>query len=437
MRPPRRAAVPGALAILFCQCAVAAPSIPTFSASEFVASVGVNTHLHHAGSYYDVHFDQLAPRLLAAHISHVRDGATDLDGGFYPRDDAERFAELGRAGIRVTFVFRPMVTREFVTGWPARVAPAFEAYEAPNEYNLQKTQPWSETLRLWLPRFAQYIRENPATARFPILGPSIADLGGEPQRTPGDLSASFDFGNIHKYYRAFAPINPGYGAPGTPPCEHFRYGQLAYAMCEMRRISADKPMVCTEAGYGTGSTPGRELSPELQARYLARMLLLHFKAGLKRTFIYQLADSGDDVGANFGLLDAAGGEKPASRQIAALLGELAGPELDAPPKPLPLAIERAPANLEGMSFARHDGSYRVVLWQETPSADARSSAPLAVGAQLVRLALPPNYRATAVISFAPDGRAVVRTVSAVCSLDLSVTDNPTLVRVMPIVKESS
>ena len=90
-----------------------------------------------------------------------------------------------------------------------------------------------------------------------------------------------------------------------------------------------------------------------------------------------------------------------------------------------------------MSFARHDGSYRVVLWQETPSADARSSAPLAVGAQLVRLALPPNYRATAVISFAPDGRAVVRAVSAGRSLDLSVTDNPTLVRVMPIVKESS
>jgi hypothetical protein len=423
--------------VLLAARTAASPGIPTFAAADFVASVGVNTHLHHAGSFYDLHFDQVVPRLLAAHIGHVRDGATDRDGGFAAGDVADRFAALGRAGIRVTFIFRPWVTREFVTGWPARVAPAFEAYEAPNEFNLQKAVPWSETLRAWLPRLAQYVREDPGTARYPILGPSIADLGGEPQRQPGDLSASFDFGNVHKYYRAFAPANDGYGARGTAPCEAYRYGQLDYALCQARRISAGKPMVCTEAGYGSGTTPGRELSRELQARYLVRMLLLHFKAGLQRTFVYQLADSGDDAGANFGLLDADGAEKPAYRQLAGLLGELGGPPPPAPPVPLPVAISGAPATLEALGFARADGGYRLVLWLETPSADPRTSQPLTVPAQPVRLELPPNYRFTAVVSFAADGRAAVRPVAGARTLEISVTDNPALVRVVPFVKENS
>ena len=124
-------------------------------------------------------------RLLAARIRHIRDGAMDQDGGFSERDRAERFRELGEAGIRVTFIFRPMVTREFVQGFPERVRPAFEAYELPNELNQQKNLPWAEALRVWMPMFAQYVRGDRESARYPILGPSIADLGGDPQRLLG------------------------------------------------------------------------------------------------------------------------------------------------------------------------------------------------------------------------------------------------------------
>jgi hypothetical protein len=415
--------------------ASATAAIPTFSAGEFIDSVGVNTHLHHAGTFYDLHFEQMLSRLLAARITHVRDGATDLDGNFYPRDAAERFAALGRAGIRVTFIFRPWVSREFVTGWPARVAPAFEAYEAPNEFNLQTAVPWSKTLRDWLPRFAQYIREEPAVARYPIVGPSIADLGGEPQRQLGDLSAHFDYGNLHKYYRAYTVENAGYGAPGTAPCERLRYGQLGYALCQARRISADKPVICTEAGYGGAGTPGRELSPELQARYVTRLLLLHFAAGIRRTFLYQLADSGTDAGAHFGLLDEQGGEKPAYRQVAALMAELAGAPPDRSPAPLPATLASAPPALKAMAFGKGDGGYRLVLWQEVASADPRTSAPLPVASRQVQVSLPANYRFTGVLAFGTDGRATTRAVPASRTLDLDVTDNPTVVRVIPFAQE--
>ena len=225
----------------FAAPALAATPMKAYPAWAFVDSVGVNTHLRYGGTYYDTKFAELKQRLLAAHLMHIRDGAMDLNGEFYPRDAAARFAELGRAGIRATFVFRAMVPREFVQGWPARVAPAFEAYELPNEFNLQKSLPWVETLRIWLPLFANYVRGNPSATNYQIVGPSIADVGGFPFLALGDQQKNLDFGNLHKYYRAFNPGTVGYGSVGKPPCDQLRYGALAYAQCEVRRVSGAKP----------------------------------------------------------------------------------------------------------------------------------------------------------------------------------------------------
>src|SRR5688500_6117667 len=178
----KRGASWGVLLLLAAHAGAGTQTVPrAVWAHQFVDSDGVNTHLRHARSFYDLHFDVLKQRLREAHITHIRDGAADLDGGFDERDRAERFRELGEAGIRVTFMFRPMVSREFVQGFPERVHPAFEAYELPNELNQQKSLPWPETLRVWMPLFAQYVRDDQRSARYPIIGPSIADLGGDPQ----------------------------------------------------------------------------------------------------------------------------------------------------------------------------------------------------------------------------------------------------------------
>jgi hypothetical protein len=389
----------------------ATPSIETRWARQFTDSVGVNTHLRHARSFYDLQFDLMKQQLLAARIRHIRDGAMDQDGGFSERDRAERFRELGEAGIRVTFIFRPMVTREFVQGFPERVRPAFEAYELPNELNQQKNLPWAETLRVWMPMFAQYARGDRESARYPIFGPSIADLGGDPQRLLGLMTAELDFGNLHKYYRAFNPATTGYGRPGTPPCEAWRYGSLPYAMCQVRRISGEKPIVCTEAGYASNGPSARAVTPEIQARYVARMLMLHLKAGIVRTFVYQLADHGNDEGGAMGLLDANGGEKPAWRQLRALMQELDDEPGRGTAPPLDLALDGEIENIEVMTFAKVDGSYRVVLWLETPSSDPKTGRAVEVATQEVTLKLPAKFRARRVMTFEPSGAATVRTLA--------------------------
>jgi hypothetical protein len=415
-------------ALLFAAQAGAATraAIPTFWANQFVDSVGVNTHLHHARSYYDLQFDSMKQRLLAAHIMHIRDGAPDQDGGFSDRDGAERFRELGEAGIRVTFIFRPMVTREFVQGFPERVRPAFEAYELPNELNQQKGLPWPETLRLWMPMFAQYARDDSSTARYPIIGPSIADLGGDPQRKLGNQASTVDFGNLHKYYRAFNPATTGYGRPGTPPCEAWNYGSLSYALCQVRRISGDKPIVCTEAGYTSKGASARAVTPKIQARYLARMLMLHLKAGIARTFIYQLADHGGDEGGGMGLLEEDGTEKPAWRELAALMDELDDRAGAGKVPALEIAFEGETENLESTLFARRDGSYRLVLWLEVPSYDPKAGREIDVAAQAVTLKLPASFRARRLMTFDDTGSAHVRTIGG-STPRLAIGDNLSIV----------
>ncbi|HTU64393.1 MAG TPA: hypothetical protein VMF52_00465 [Steroidobacteraceae bacterium] len=403
-----------------------AAGIPTYSAHDFIDSVGVNTHLRHKRSVYDTQFAALKQKLLDAHIGHIRDGAMDKDGGFHDADASARFAELGRAGIRATFVFRPMAPREFVQGWPARVAPSFEAYELPNEMNQVKNLPWAETLRVYMPMFRQYVREGRGGSDYPIVGPSLADVGGNPFAMLGDRSADIDFGNVHKYYRAWNPGVEGYGGKaGDPPCEKYRYGALAYALCRAAIVSGDKPVIVTEAGYATGGKPGFFVPPEVQSKYLARLLLLHFAAGVKRTFVYQLADHGSDTGGSMGLIDQQGGEKPAFRELKALMRELFD-ERDAKPAPLDAALDGDVDDVKALSFGKSDGSYRIVLWLEKAGYDVKTSQPIEVRPQDVRVALGDGFSIRRVVGFADDGGTRERKPAGA---SLAVTDNLTVLDV--------
>ena len=203
-------------------------------------------------------------------------------------------------------------------------------------------------------------------------------------------------------------------------------------MCQVRRISGDKPIICTEAGYATKGPSGRAVTPEIQARYLARMLMLHLKAGIPRTFIYQLADHGSDEGGAMGLLDADGGEKPAWRQLSALMQELddtpqENRERGAAP-PLDLALTGELENLEAMLFAKSDGSYRLVLWLETPSFDPVADRELAVAPQQVALTLPREFQARRVMTFEASGAASVRTLAG-SAPRLAIGDNLSIVEI--------
>jgi len=406
--------------------ASAAPSV--FWAHDFVDSVGANIHLLHPDSFYASRFELLEQKLLAARIKHVRDGAMDQRGGFFAGDQAARFQELGRAGIGVTFIFHLNVSAAFVQGFPARVSPAFEAYELPNELNIDRSIPWPAAIQTWMPIFYRYVKDNPATASYPVLGPSLADLGGDPYGQLGMQAANFDYGNLHLYYLNYNPKTAGYGAPGTGPCASVRYGSLDYAQCNLGRVSDTKPIVCTESGWGTDLTARHEVTPAVQAKFIARMLMLHLKAGIRRTYIYQFADYGTDGFGAFGLLRSDGSDKPAYVELEGLMRELDDTAPSKSPTALTLAVVHDFRDVESVLFEKSDGSYRLVLWVEKPAMDPRTGAQLEVASQNITLSMPQAFRPRRLLSFGDSGAVTVKPLAGnSASLDIQVNDNLTIV----------
>ena len=85
-------------------------------------------------------------------------------------------------------------------------------------------------------------------------------------------------------------------------------------------------------------------------------------------------------------------------------------------------------DLESLLFAKVDGSFRLVLWLETESADPKTGRVVAVPEQQITLSLPREYRARRVMTFDDSGAARSRTLSAAAPR-LSVGDNLSIVEI--------
>ena len=89
--------------------------------------------------------------------------------------------------------------------------------------------------------------------------------------------------------------------------------------------------MATESGYHTalswdGSHPA--VTESAQARYIPRLSLEFYEAGLPRTYMYELIDQGTSLTHredHFGLLRNDGTEKPAFRALASMIAILKDP----------------------------------------------------------------------------------------------------------------
>lgn len=373
------------------------------SAAEFIASIGVNVHFNQLSTPYVTRYARVREKLIESGIRHLRDGAMDVRGTFAGVDQAATFRELGEAGLRFTFIFNPDVAEEFVTGYPAHVAPAFEAYEYPNELNARRNFDWQGTLRSWGPRFHGYIRNNPKIAHYPIVGPSLVDVS-DLAMLP-NLSEYLDYGNIHAYYISHHPATSGYGARGVAPCNLWRYGALDYKTCIARLVSGAKPIMATEAGWGTEATTKNPVPEALQAKYLARMLLNHYLAGIPRTHIYQFIESGEDTFQSFGILNAEGGEKPAFRTIKALIAALHDVNPASALRPVEFVLSGDTKDVRATVLQKSDGSYRVILWIEKSGFDSSLREPIAIAPRELILQVGSGVRVGSALNFQEDGTA--------------------------------
>lgn len=434
MRPPslhaRHASwlLSAAMAAMLPAAAAGATATPVLRAADVVDSIGVNLHIAYSDTAYAA-VDRVRAALAYAGIGHVRNLLQSHIGEPAAAVHLEAFART--SNVRFAFVATdPDLTRAgswlagFATRFPGRIA----AVEGPNEVDHWPIGYAGLTGREAAVRYQRdlyaLVHADRALAGAVVYG--ATGLGGG---SPEDLSAVMDFGNEHPY-----PRN------GAPPSGHL----LVEIEGTHRALAPGRPMVITETGYPTlvghpEISFGRDgVSEDVQARYLLDLLLDFRKAGVARTYFYELMDekpdpSGRSIEQHYGVFNGDGTPKKAATALHNLTmllkdgGRRAG---TFEPVPLGVTVSGLPESGATMTLAKEDGSYQVVVWAEPPIWDAAAGRPIVPAAHAVDVAIEGAARPLAVYDPLSGPERLTPPLVA-RHIAVQVTDHPVLVEVKP------
>lgn len=345
-------------------------------ARDFIDSIGVNVHLGYTDTpYWD--FDLVRSRLLELGVHHVRDGLPAPESLEVPDTVSERLQELGKLGIRSTLIvgYEPSLP-DLEGDLPVRLGRALEladalaAIESTNEPDIQTDPNWLANSITWQTALHERLRNDDAFAALstvPLLAPSVVgdDAAAELRAAAPNIGELADFGNVHPY--------PGGLAPET---------NVHRAVQRSRTYLARIPVMATETGYHTAlaATDGHPpISEEAEAIYLPRLFAEYFRAGVARSFAYELLDEFEDPGltnreAHFGLLRRDGTPKPAFTALANLIELLSDAGTDFPPDGI--QVWSSDRDVRQLVLQKEDGTFWIALWRNLSLWDTSVQQPI-------------------------------------------------------------
>lgn len=325
------------------------------TAQSFVESIGVNVHMSYDDTAYgDPPAVRAAVRELG--VRHVRDGIV-----LGRADQYAALRGLAADGARANLILGDPQGR-FGTGsldeqlatLREELEGVAESVEGPNEYDTSGDPAWPRVLRDYQARLHGLVRSDPELGAVEVVGPSLVD--GSAWGRVGDLTGSLDYGNIHPY--------PG----GEPPAERHVEGQLDL----VRPASRSRPVIATETGYhnaieaaGGRQQPG--VSERAAAAYIPILLLEHFRAGIARTYLYELADERPeperrDPEQHFGLVRSDFTRKPAFASLRNTIGLLTDPGGGFEPGRLEYDLDSG-VPVAHLLLQKRDGRFYIALWR--------------------------------------------------------------------------
>jgi hypothetical protein len=386
------------------------------SADSITDSVGVNIHLHYGNTVYG-NFPLIQDLLTDLGVRHTRDGLVDSSWQEY----YQRHIALGQLGIRCLFITSPTQSSELLTSWPNRVPGAFEGYEGPNEYDLSGDANWAATLKAFVPRLYRAVKSNPATANFPVVGPSLTQPASYAQ--VAGLEQYFDSDNMHNYFGGRNPGTPGWGGGG--------YGSIAYNVNNDRTAWPGKPILTTETGYITDTSISQGIPELVEGKYAPRMLLEQALHGVTRTYIYELIDEGSAIAGNsgaFGLARIDGSRKPAFTALKNLIATLADPGPQVLPQDLQFSLVGASSNVHHLVMAKRDGSYYLAFWLEEQDYDVNKRAEIPVNPEKITFVSSRVFKTAQLLVFNADGALKTMQLAPSARIPLTATDCVAILR---------
>lgn len=211
---------------------------------------------------------------------------------------------------------------------------------------------------------------------------------------------------------------------------------MAGNIARAQTLTGNKPIIATETGYNNAYlnetniyAPG--VTEAASSKYLPRVFLEYFNAGIVKSFSYELVDSYIDTTlkdqeSHFGLLRSDFSYKPAAVALKNLITLLKDPGADFQPSSLDYAIAGGNADLRHTLLQKRDGTFWLAVWQEVLSYDPSTRSDLVIPPLSLTLTTAiPLVRATTYLpndSVDPTGSA-----DATHTVGLSVDDRVLLV----------
>ena len=332
------------------------------SASSFISSIGVNTHVGYAWGAYN-NLALVMDDLKYLGVTTLRDGLTNIPSAQPVLDG------LAAAGYKFDLVVPSGVPaggtaalQQYVASldqFAAEHPGSIIALEGLNEANIQAfSYNGSSSVEAAAQFQAVYyaaLKGDASLASIPVYNLSLGYDDTTDYAKLGNLSGSSDFGNSHAYVNT-----------STTP-----QAALASLLANAASVSPGHSVVITETGYTTqADTAYIGANENVQAKSILNTLVDAYKAGVSTTYLYQLLDTGEasstDPEAHFGLFNADGTPKLAATAIHNLTTILSddGKGSNQPTASLGYSLSNLPSTGNSMVLGKSDGTYDLVVWAE-------------------------------------------------------------------------
>jgi hypothetical protein len=401
------------------------------AADVFVNSIGANTHLSYFDKVYGSGFTTIIkPKVAKLGIRQLRDGGQVWPDAAWMNNVYGRYRELSTfTGAKFTVIMNPVGTSSGAGQNYASATHLYTlldyigrdnvaAFEGLNEHDLSGRATWVADARAMQQALFSTIKKDAQLAtRYHVLGPTVTSFGAA--TAIGDLTAYMDYGSMHPY--------PGGKLPSSSIVPNIE---------GLRSINGQRVLQATETGYhnAVASTDGhRGVSEAAMGKYVPRLFLEYFNAGVARTFEYELIDQGSSttsIQERFGLLRVDGTEKPAYVALANLIGLLSDPGAAFLTRRLDYSLTGDVTNLHHTLLQKRDGRFYLTLWLEVPSYDLVNKVDITVAPRPITVTLGTSISRARI--FVPLVAATPQSdISMPQQVALSVGDHPVVLELTP------
>ena len=401
-----------------CGGARGAEAAEAAKAADFLASLGVATHLNYTDGTY-ANYKRVVADLNYLGIHRLRDATPDPYGGIPYLNYMTAIDAVAAAGNRFDFITSPGLPLSISLdqiGMVERLHPgSVTAVEGPNEinnnpvtYEDRRGAAAALAYQHDLYRGVHSSRLLRHAAVYYYTGLDVAPT----------LTGLADFANCHPYSH--------HGEQPGP--------RIASEFGARFAMAAGYPRVITEAGFFDVPSASNGVDDATQAKDTLNLYMDAFAQGVTLTYVYQLVSAypnqkGDTQSGLFRIDHSPKPVATAIHNLTTILADRGRGRVH--PGSLDYAVAAMPATGHSLLIENSSGVFAIVLWSEPANWDDRAHRPLKVASSPVTITLNGATGNMAVYDPLVGTRPIERARGA-SDIVVALGDHPVIVEVRPI-----